>query len=180
MKDELLVLGLQNGDTTVLKHCYQKAFGQVKAMVLKNSGSDEDAKDTFHDTLLIFYQNCKQQEFELTSALSTYLYAISWRVWMSRLKSKKSMTVMPEVEFVDEMDFELKHQSASPDCKELMQRLKEFGKNCLEILVGWYYHQLSYAELAEELKYTSEQGVREQKYRCLKRMRTGLKKEEWV
>ena len=52
-KESELVMGLKNGDPSVIKRIYKDNFGKIKAMVVNFNNMDLDAEDVFQDGLTI-------------------------------------------------------------------------------------------------------------------------------
>ena len=90
LTDQQIVDQLKNGDTKAFKALYAD-FEKITSFVTQNSGKEEDAKDFFHETLIVFYEKIKNDEFELKSKLSTYLYSVCKNLWLYNLRSNKPM-----------------------------------------------------------------------------------------
>ncbi len=174
LTDEARIIGLRSGDQTILEEIYESNYKSIERMVLKNSGNEDEAKDIFQDTMIIFYKNVTKPEFELKAKISTYLYAISRRLWLKRLREKSHLTFSEADGQIDAFDFELVSKNPNDTMMKVVELLKEGGKNCLEILKRIYFHKQSFEYIADELGYASGQVVREQKYRCIKRVRKGI------
>lgn len=172
LSDQDILEKLRAGETHVLKYCYQSAFPKVRGMILKNNGYDTDAEDTFQDALVIFYKNCLKPDFHLTSAISTYLYSVSWRIWMKNLRDTKPTMSMEETDFVavDSWDFELESER-DEQMEGIMEAMESAGKRCKEILILFYFNKLGLEQIASKVGMKDERAVREQKYRCMKRIK---------
>ena len=172
LSDDDIMLKLRNGDTYVFKYCYPMAFPQVRNMIIKNGGNRHDAEDVFQEALIIFYRNAIREDFELTSALSTYVYAISYRLWLKQLRSRKVSLKIDAVEFklIETFDFELAEEKADR-FHEVLEKMESAGKRCKEILTLFYFNKLKYGQIASKLGMKDERAVREQKYRCMKRIK---------
>ncbi len=173
-EDETLT-GLRSGDQGVLDKVYKDNYRAIESMILKNSGSIDEAKDIFQDTMIVFLKNIAKADFKLTASISTYLYSISRRLWMKRLRETSKLTSTEEDGVEEAFDFELIYESADATLHEVVKLLEKSGKNCLEILKKIYLNDLSFDVIAGELGYASGQVVREQKYRCIKRVRKDIK-----
>ena len=92
MKDDQIIEQLKLGNHTVFKHLYNH-YGIVENYILKNSGNKEDAKDIFQNALIIFYKKAISSEFELTSKISTYIFAIAQNLWLKKLRDNKKNVV---------------------------------------------------------------------------------------
>lgn len=81
---------------------YQTNYPKIEALVLKNSGSKEEAKDVFQEAFVVVWQNIKLDRFtpKNESSVDSYLYTIAKNKWMDVLRSKdfKSTTVMSQIE----------------------------------------------------------------------------------
>ncbi len=63
--DEEIIQALRNNDDRVLNVLYKLYFGSINHFIITNSGSEDDAKDIFQEAVIVFYQNIKDQNFEL-------------------------------------------------------------------------------------------------------------------
>ena len=54
-------------------------------LVLKNNGSEDDAKDIFQEAVIVLYNKVQTGNFELSSKLNTFLYSVCRRLWLKRL-----------------------------------------------------------------------------------------------
>ena len=169
MTDEEIVLELKRGNTAVLKYCYTKTLGQVEGMVIKNGGSREDAKDLFHDALIILNNNCRTTDFKLTSSLSTYLYSICRYSWLNQLNKQKKGEEM--IRKMYEEVGQLTYKSTNDLVEAIMMAMDKLGEKCKEILLDYYYGKFTYEEIAKNLAYASAQVVRQQKYRCIQKLK---------
>ncbi|MFY0599430.1 MAG: sigma-70 family RNA polymerase sigma factor [Cyclobacteriaceae bacterium] len=174
--DQHLIDSLITGDQKTLTKVYEANYSYIEKMVLKNSGTADDARDIYQEAMLIFYKNIVKPEFSLTSTIKTYLYGISWRLWMKKISQRKELTINQDEEYIDAFDFELVSKDPDETLNRVVELLKQHGKNCLEILTRIYFDNQSFDHVANALGYASGQVVREQKYRCIKRVREGIKK----
>lgn len=179
MKDIELIKALKLGNTTGLKHCY-KHLPSVKNYILKNSGTEEDVYDIFQETVLIFYTNVIKNEFVLTSTLNTYLMSICKNIWFNKLRKKEKEQHIIEYIMKNENkfhndDFESEHEIDLMD-GEIKQFIESLKEPCKSILISYYFHNLSLKLIAKKMNYESVQVVRQQKYRCIKKIKDMIKR----
>lgn len=179
MNEESIIKELKKGNSKVLRHVYAH-LNAVTSYVTKNSGAIEDGHDVFQEAVLAFYRNAVKPEFQLTSSIGTYLYAISRRIWLNKLRQKKVKIIDSEMDqdftLVETFEFELP-QFSSPDLGQKIRKiLDEVGGTCREILQLFYFRRLSLEEIKEQLAYRSSQVVRQQKYRCIKKIKDKVSK----
>jgi RNA polymerase sigma factor (sigma-70 family) len=175
--DQELLANLKLDNQKAIKEIYRSNYSAVEAMILKNSGTKDDAKDVFQDAMIVLYKNVRKIDFELTSSIKTYLYSVSWRMWMQRIKKVKKMdqVLLSYDEQVEPVEFDFPLEKPDNQLQSVIEILEKVGKNCLEILKRYYFNKEDFEVIAESLGYASGQVVREQKYRCIKRVREKMK-----
>lgn len=156
------------------KALYQH-FPMIQRYVLKNNGNDEDAKDLFQNALLSFYQKVTQGNYVHKAKISTFLFAICRNNWNKHLTRNK------ERHFVTLEDKHQNHFSSTPtfsdhtphqDLKEFLQeKITELGDPCKSILTFHEFYKLSMTNIAKKMGYKNDNTVRQQKYKCLARLR---------
>jgi len=60
--NQQIIYGIKKGDKLVIESVYRDYFLLVSNYVLKNSGSIEDAKDIFQESLIVIYHNAGREE----------------------------------------------------------------------------------------------------------------------
>lgn len=83
--------GLQSRDNKAYEILYQFYYPSVKNFITKNSGSEEDAEDIFQETILVLLEKVPKTDFNLTSSLKTYIFAISSNLWLKKLRDGSKM-----------------------------------------------------------------------------------------
>lgn len=155
---------------------HQKAFVHLYAnrsafrkFVLSNSGTREDADDVFQEALIILHRKVNESSFQLTSALSTYLFAIAKNLWRDQLKKRKVDTTNMSTESAD---CELENLLAEENLfRKAEEALKRITAQCQEILEYFYIRKWSMLAIANQLGLSSENAAKTAKYKCLERAR---------
>ena len=90
MNDYDLITALQSSKTRgkAIKELY-KEFPKIKANICSSGGSRQDAEEVFNDALLLLIEKVQEDNFQLTSKLSSFLYGINRFLWMNELRKKK-------------------------------------------------------------------------------------------
>lgn len=183
LTDQQIVDQLKNGETAVFKYLYAD-FEKISGFVTQNSGKEEDAKDFFHETLIVFYEKITNGEFELKSKLSTYLYSVCKNLWLYHLRSNKpvvynALNIEDKNDFFEEIAVD-GHENVS-EKEEIMnlvaEKLENLEEPCHSILMLFYYKKLDYKTIAQKLNYKTEKVVKNQKYRCLQKLKESLSEE---
>jgi DNA-directed RNA polymerase specialized sigma24 family protein len=158
-------------EIAVTEELYESAFPVVATWVRKMNGSLEDAKDIFHDALVL-YQEKISQGIAINVSPEAYILGIAKHLWLRKFK------VPGNVVFLDDVE----QRIAIPDdfyapvsAIKLLNFLEQAGKNCLELLRRVYYEKLSAAELAQTMGYRGEHSATVQKYKCIEKLRAIIK-----
>ena len=152
MKDSLIIDELKKGNTKVFSLVYN-SYPLIENYILNNSGSEEDAKDIFQNTLIIFYQKVKAPEFKLTSKLSTYLFGICKNSWLKALRSRKSNEDLSEQ---THLTAEEEHQINESSIVELIQeKLTTMGDPCHSLIIYHEFHKMKWEDIAKKMNYAT-------------------------
>lgn len=174
-----LVEQFKNNDTNTLKSIYQKNYPKVEALVLKNSGNKDEAKDIFQEAFIVVWQNIRLNKFipNNQNSVDAYLYAIAKNKWMDVLRSngyKNTLTVsqlnyfavaQKDENFVPDDDI-LKDKRL----QDTMHAFNLLGEACKNLLMKFYFEKLSMNSIASELQ-LDEASTRNKKYRCMQKLR---------
>lgn len=178
MKDKEIIKELRKGNTKVFREVYN-CFPMIRKMVLKNSGDEEDAKDIFQNALIVFYKNVQKPEFELTSKISSYLYAIcdkSWKKQLTRDKSRQHASIHDDAHESIEAE-EAKIQPTKSLKEVIVELLEAIGEPCKTLLMLHEYQKISMQEIAEKMGYANAHSARNQKYKCIEKLKKQVNPE---
>jgi RNA polymerase sigma factor (sigma-70 family) len=179
--DEQIIAALRNNDDSVLSVLYKLYFGSINHFIITNSGSEDDAKDIFQEAIIVFYQNIKNQNFELNCKIKTYLYSVSRLMWLKKIK-KASAVVGKITDFegfiaIDDDDAALMEEKEMQFGK-MASALVELGEPCKTLIEDFYIKQLSMGQISEKFGYTNADNAKTQKYKCLMRLKKLFFKQE--
>ena len=167
---------IKANDEVALKSLYESNYHIIERYVLKNNGSIDHAKDIYQEAFIAMWRNVQLDKFypESKSTLSAYLCQIARNKWMDHLRStpfKKNIPINDLVQILPE-DSKEEDNNFINDVKKHFENL---GENCREVLTRFYYKKQSMKIIAEEFDWT-EATARNNKYRCLQRLRELIKK----
>ena len=146
---------------------YQRAFPRVAKFISKMNGSFVDAKDLFHDALVIYYEKRNDGNFEITTTEEAYVLGIVRHLWVRKFKRDIKNISLEDVDG----NITFNELEDKPNENKLLQLLERTGKKCLELLTAFYYEEKSLREIGKTLSYQSEHSTAVQKYKCLEKMR---------
>jgi RNA polymerase sigma factor (sigma-70 family) len=172
--DTQLLVAIQQGDTAVWRKIYKQCYPVIQHFILTNSGDAEEAADIFQDALVLFHEQVQRPDFVLQCSIKTYLYSIVRRIWLKKLykKGKFLGTIQDWEEVViwddlEEQDpLEKEHQYDA-----LQSGLDKLGEPCKTVLQLFYIEKMNMQEIAEKMGYTNADSAKNQKYKCLNRLK---------
>lgn len=171
--DNALLKGLANHDTKVIEILYKQHFGLIQSFIIQNNGSCDDARDVFQDAMIVLYEKAKDEGFLLTAQIKTYIYSICRRLWLKKLQKKQKfqggITDLLEDIPVEE-GIELK-EKLDKDFEIMDIAMKSLGEPCKSLLESYYILKKHMLEIAEDFGYTNADNAKNQKYKCLLRLK---------
>ncbi len=178
MKDSDIILAIKRGDKSALEEVYsknRKAF--IRWMSSRFKVSEEAGSDVYHQCILVFYENIVNGKLEiLKCSIRTYLLAIGKnKVFeMQRLEHKKSVLIGEDIPDLNQPD----HEKQTDQLIKLSQKaLQILGDPCKTLLELFYYHKRSMQEITVQLGYKNENSTKNQKYKCLIKLRKLFQQE---
>lgn len=161
-----------------ITYIYARHYNGIERYIIRNSGSSFDAEDIFQETLMVTIKAIQGDRFRADSSLKSYVFAIAKNLWISELRKRKSSSKREEVYSGDQ---EAQTESInnklikSENLKLVLALFDSMGEKCKQILLLFYYQDMSMKEIMEKENYASEQVVRNKKYKCLKALTDRIK-----
>lgn len=176
--DTELLQGLAAGDRTVVASLYKLYLPVLTKWILSRGGLDSDADDVFQEALLVVYEKAKSPEFCLTCKLSTYLFAVSKRLWYKKLDQAANFYNLDTEDGEEEQQYGhsydgdvQEHWDKEAQFEQLNLALDQLGEPCGALLKAFYIDKKNMQEIATVFKYTNAENAKTQKYKCLTRLK---------
>ena len=149
---------------------YKKAFPVVAKYISRRGGSFDEAKDIFHDALVIYYEKTVQQVLSDNIDETAYLTGIVKHLWLRKFRDNAHVIPMDgvDVSITDEEE---------PSIHRLMRFLTKAGSKCMELLKSFYYDEAPLNEIAETFGFSGIRSATVQKYKCLEKVRETIKQK---
>jgi len=173
INEQILLKGLVNNDSKAIDTIYKDNFSMVQAFILNNNGTYDDARDIFQEAMITLYEKAKSESFVLTCQIKTYVYSVCRRLWLKRLQQMGRFVVQSESleETVPvEEDLEV-HEKRNADFAIMERSLNSLGEPCKSLLESYYIHKKGMTEISAEFGYTNADNAKNQKYKCLMRLK---------
>ncbi|HEY5751233.1 MAG TPA: sigma-70 family RNA polymerase sigma factor [Chryseolinea sp.] len=141
--------------------------------------SDDDSKDIYQLTILIFYDNIKQGKLEtLVSSVKTYLFGIGKNIVKEYIRKEKRYTPINQEKWLKE--YLVEEQTQAPDEHAFDVAgiaLAKLGNPCRRLIEMFYYEKKSMPEISEALQYKNAETAKNQKCKCMARLRKIFEEE---
>ena len=173
LNEQQLLNGLAKNDARAIETIYKNNFSMVQAFILNNNGSYDDARDIFQESMIVLYENVKTDSFVLTCQIKTYVYSICRRLWLKRLQQMSRFS--GQVENLEETvpveeDLEMQ-EKRNADFAIMERAMGSLGEPCKSLLEAYYLQKKGMTEIAETFGYTNADNAKNQKYKCLVRLK---------
>lgn len=157
--------------TDWITQLYLGVFPTVAGFVGKAGGGLEDAKDIFHDSLIIYYEKFRDKP-EAIENEKAYILGIVKHLWLKR-HSELKVSERFDTEF-----HTLEEENATTySTHKLLAFLENTSKKCMELLEAFYYKKLPMTKLANAFGFAGERSATVQKFKCLEKVRNQVKEK---
>lgn len=165
--DNELLEGLISRDEGVLREFYTLYYQGIRRFVRSNNGNEEDARDLFHDAMLVLFQKARSEGFKLTCSPGTYLFSVARYLWLKELGKRKRISgnVVDVEEFIDpdnDTDQINEKNERLLFFRKCFEKLPEDCRKVLELFTKGF----TIAQITGIMGYSSEQYTRNRRYRC--------------
>lgn len=145
----------------------------VQTLIINNNGSADDARDIFQEAMIVLYERSRTPGFELNCQLKTYLYSVCRRLWLKRLaRAKRFIPEIQEIENAVPVEEDMEAQELRNQEFQVMEKaLSGLGEPCKSLLEAFYLQRKNMSEIAGSFGYTNPENAKNQKYKCLMRLR---------
>lgn len=156
-----------------MSRLYTAYFPMALQLVLRNNGNEDDAKDIFQEAVIVLYNKVKSGNFELSSKLNTFLYAVCRRLWLKRLSGQnRNIGNITDFEELIPVDDDLdRYEEQDMKFRKMNAALNLLGEPCKTIIEDFYMNSLSMQDICEKFGYTNADNAKTQKYKCLQRLK---------
>ena len=174
MVSEVILTDISEDREALIQELYESAFPGVARFVRKMNGNLEDAKDVFHDAIIIFYEKVRDGKIAIHISNEAYILGIAKHLWIRKFKKDKEKIGLE----IAEKEIEMPEDYFQDDSHRLtlLQFIGQAGKKCLDLLQAFYYEKLPMEELSRIFGYSTIRSATVQKYKCLEKVRDKVRK----
>nr|WKN38129.1 hypothetical protein K4G66_05370 [Tunicatimonas sp. TK19036] len=174
MKHTTLFTSAGQQRETLFIRLYQQAFPLVAKYISQRGGTLDEAKDVFHDALIIYYERVVVGGFVPDRGDQAYLLGIAKYRWIRQYQQQAhQQELKPDDEGWDLLD----ETSSVPSSEKVLRFLAVAGRKCMDLLRAFYYDQQGLPEIAKVFGFSGVRSATVQKYKCLEKVRDTVKEK---
>jgi RNA polymerase sigma factor (sigma-70 family) len=172
INERALLQGLATNDKRAVETIYRENYNMIQALVINNNGSYEDAKDIFQEALIVLFEKVKAGNFELNCQIKTFVFSVSKRLWLKRLLLQNRFQISEGNEEIVSVDEEMdEHERRNNEFVMMERAMAGLGEPCKSLLESFYLQKKNMQDIALEFGYTNSENAKNQKYKCLMRLK---------
>lgn len=172
-KELELLDGLARNDRKAIEALYKDNFAMIQTFILNNNGTTDDARDIFQEAMILLFEKARGGNFELTSQIKTYVYSVCRRLWLKRLQQLQRFgSPIESMEDILPVEEEIEEQDRKNEAFSVMEKaMNHLGEPCKSLLEAYYIQKRQMYDIAEGFGYTNADNAKNQKYKCLIRLK---------
>ncbi|PWJ59247.1 RNA polymerase sigma factor (sigma-70 family) [Dyadobacter jejuensis] len=150
---------------------YRDYFGTVERFVIHNNGTSADAEDLFQDTMLVLVEKLRQEHFNLTASIKTYVMAIAKHLWLKKLRDVPEMGELDEANyslFAAGIDRSIENERSYTE--RLQYYLTKITDHCSRLMQDMFFKNKSIEQIQSDYGYSSKHNAQNQKHKCMKQI----------
>ncbi len=174
-----IIEDLKGESNTAFGQLYKAHFGMVNRFVIRNNGRTADAEDIFQDTMLVLIQKLRQDNFELTASIKTYIMAISKNLWLKKLRTSYreiEFTDTHDNQFYEEISLAIEQEKSYKD--KLQSYLHKITIHCQGLIHDMFFKEKSIEQIQKDYGYSTKHNAQNQKHKCVEQIRKVKEQEE--
>lgn len=169
-----IIQRIRSGGQTELGMIYEEYRSEFLHWITKEyECSLDDGKDMYQLTILIFYDNIKQGKLEhLVSSVKTYLFGIGKNLAKDNMRKEKKFTPINQEKWLKEYLIDEPNLPLDETIFTLAKKaLEKLGQPCQRLIELFYYENKNLQEIAEAMQYKNMDTAKNQKCKCMARLR---------
>jgi RNA polymerase sigma factor (sigma-70 family) len=173
INENALLKGLAASEKKAVETIYRENYNMVQALIINNNGSADDAKDIFQEAMIVLYEKVRSGTFELNCQIKTYVYSVSRKLWLKRLQQQNRYSAPNDgMESVVAVEEELEdHEQRNAEFEMMDKAINSLGEPCKSLLEAYYLQKQNMQVIAQHFGYTNADNAKNQKYKCLMRLK---------
>jgi len=162
---------IKREDSKVLRFLYEKYFPGVSGYILNNSGSEEDAKDVFQDSLVVIYLKVTESDALIIESFKNYLHSVVYFIWSKELRRRKIVRNNIEDYFeINQVDESIPEWYTRMEKRQLIiDHFNQLNDECKKLLT-LFINETPIARITSIMEYKSDAYCRNRRHVCKGRL----------
>jgi RNA polymerase sigma-70 factor (ECF subfamily) len=180
MTDSEVIEAIRDGNQRQLGRVYELYREEFLKWVFREYSTDpDDGKDIYQVAILAFAENIRSGKLAvLTSTLKTYLFAIGKNLALEMARKKKNIIGLDAYEQLRTIAGESNGSTQEEEMLEAVRHAMErLGQPCRQLIESYYYGRKSMEEITREMLYKNPETAKNQKCKCMARLRVMVNEE---
>jgi RNA polymerase sigma factor (sigma-70 family) len=187
--DNTILIGIKNRKDSILEYLYKEYYPQIQRIVIKHSGTEQDAKDLFQEALIIIFTRLKKDDLVIKTSFHNYFIVLCRFIWFRQNNIKYSYDTekiadettrqdhspadtIQEIQGDKDYDEYLSNQNE----KIFQRHYRKLPGDCKRVL-KMFFRKKSFRIIAVRLNYTNEDYARRKKYLCMQQLMKMINKD---
>ncbi len=154
---------------------YQDHFDQIRRLVRRFGGKEEDAEDIFQSGLLALLKYCDRKNFVLSKPLGALLYGICSRMLWRRLEKRKRLNIQSQdfsqyVDLKKTLELQEEELRRAEQWQLIDKHLHRLPEKERQVLKLFYQEGKSLQEIADIVGFASANSAKVQKFKYLQHL----------
>lgn len=154
----------------LFRDLYLKAFPSVASYISKRGGNLEQAKDTFQESLIIYYEQVELAKKPIRKNAKAYILGVVRHLWYQQTQNDVQSRPLDSLTKIT-----LETPGEPISRQKLLRVLETAGRKCMDMLRAFYYEQQPLDQIAAQFGFGSTRSATVQKYKCLEKVRKEVK-----
>ena len=173
LKEKELLQGMALGDKKAIETIYKENYNMVQSLIINNNGSAQEAKDVFQEAMIVLLEKARSGNFELNCQVKTYVYSVCRRIWLKKLQqhnrySGEMESLAGTVPVEDDVE---EYEKRDQEFLVMEKAISNLGEPCKSLIEAFYIQKRNMQDIASQFGYTNADNAKNQKYKCLMRLK---------
>lgn len=187
--DKEIVDAIKRGDADLeLQFLYDTTQRKIRAYILENSGSQEEAQDVFQDAVVAFFQHVLSGKFDNSKSIDGFIFSIGRNLWINRAKRmnkfvKESESIGNTQKAAEENNY-LSRTIDEERAQKVEALLSKLGERCKTLLTYTIFYKMRMEEVAQIMGFSGSNAAKTQNYKCkqklIKLLKANAGLKEWL
>jgi len=175
--DHILILKIRSGkrreETEALCQIREQSFEMICGWICRNNGTRTDAEGVFQEVSINLVQKIRSGKYQHKAALRTYNFSVAQRNWLKKLRKKGHHNIsLEDYTNTFESPINIEEDLMIKERNTMVRRyLNMLSGREQEILKLYYFERKKMSEIAEIMRFKSEQVAKNTKCKAMKKLR---------